>query len=174
MEMLQELLVEELRDMLHAESQLVKALPKMAKATKNPELRSAFQKHLEQTKEHVDRLKQVFEMLGEKPRAKTCKGMQGLVEEGSEVIAEGKEKDQVEADLALIAAAQKVEHYEISSYGTVRAMAQEMNRKDIVKLLSQTLEEESDTDERLTQLAKPLLEEAKQGAAEAEEELEEA
>ncbi|MBV9770908.1 MAG: ferritin-like domain-containing protein [Bryobacterales bacterium] len=173
MELLQELLTEELKDMLHAESQLVKALPKMARAAKDAELKSAFEEHLEQTKGHVERLKQIFEMIGEKPKAKPCKGMAGLVEEGQEVITEGKEMEQAPADLALIGAAQRVEHYEIAAYGTARAIAEQLNRKDVVKLLSQTLAEEEKTDKLLTQLAQPLLEQAAQGSEEEEEEMEE-
>lgn len=177
MQLLQELLTEELRDLLHAENQLVKALPKMAKAAKDAELKSAFQDHLEQTKEHVERLKQAFEMLDEKPRAKVCKGMAGLVEEGQEVITEGKEMEEAPADLALIGAAQRVEHYEIAAYGTARAIAEQMERQDIVKLLSATLAEEEKADQLLTEVAQPLLEQASQDEegeeAEEEEELEE-
>ncbi len=172
MELLQELLTEELKDLLHAENQLVKALPKMARAAKDTDLKTAFQDHLEQTKEHVERLKQAFEILGEKPKAKPCKGMAGLVEEGAEVITEGKEMEEAPADLALIGAAQRVEHYEIAAYGTARAIAEQMDRQDIVKLLSQTLAEEEKADQLLTKLAEPLLEEAAQGG-EQEEELEE-
>ncbi|HTC86709.1 MAG TPA: ferritin-like domain-containing protein [Bryobacteraceae bacterium] len=171
MELLQELLTEELKDLLHAEGQLVKALPKMAKAAKDADLRTAFEDHLEQTKGHVERLKQVFEMLDEKPKAKPCKGMAGLVEEGAEVITDGKQMEEAPADLALIGAAQRVEHYEIAAYGTARAIAEQMNRRDIVKLLSQTLAEEEKANELLTKLAQPLLAEAGQGTE--EEELEE-
>jgi Mn-containing catalase len=166
MEILQELLIEELRDLLHAENQLVKALPKMAKAAKNGELKTAFQDHLEQTKGHVERLNQAFDILGEKAKAKPCKGMAGLVQEGQEVITEGKEKEDALADLALIAAAQKVEHYEISAYGTARAIAEQMERNDLVKLFTKTLEEEEKADELLTELGKPLLEEAEQAGSE--------
>jgi Mn-containing catalase len=171
MELLQELLTAELKDLLHAEGQLVKALPKMAKAAKDPDLRTAFEDHLEQTKGHVERLKQAFEMLEVKPKAKPCKGMAGLVEEGAEVITEGKQMEEAGADLALIGAAQRVEHYEIAAYGTARAIAEQMNRPDIVKLLSQTLVEEEKADQLLTKLAQPLLEEAGQDIQ--EEELEE-
>jgi Mn-containing catalase len=171
MELLRELLTEELKDLMSAENQLVKALPKMVKAAKDAELKKAFEDHLEQTKGHVERLKQMFDMLEEKPKAKTCKGMAGLVEEGSEVITEGKEKEETQADLALIGAAQRVEHYEMAAYGTARAIAEQMNRKDIAKLLSQTLAEEEAADELLTRLAMPLLEQAGQGNE--EEELEE-
>ncbi len=174
MELLQELLTEELKDLLHAEGQLVKALPKMAKAAKDADLRTAFEDHLEQTKDHVERLKQVFEMLDEKPKAKPCKGMAGLVEEGAEVITDGKQMEEAPADLALIGAAQRVEHYEIAAYGTARAIAEQMNRRDIVKLLSQTLAEEEKADQLLTKLAQPLLQEAGQGTEEEELEEEEA
>lgn len=173
MELLQELLTEELKDLLSAENQLVKALPKMAKAAKDEDLKTAFQDHLEQTKGHVERLKQVFEMLEEKPRAKACKGMAGLVEEGQEVITEGKQQDEAAADLALIGAAQRVEHYEIAAYGTARAIAEQMERRDIVKLLSQTLAEEEKADQLLTKVAMPLLEQAGQEPEEEEVEEEE-
>ena len=168
MELLQELLIEELKDLLHAENQLVKALPKMAKAAKDLDLKTAFEDHLEQTKGHVERLKEVFELLDEKPKAKLCKGMAGLVEEGQEVITDGKEMEEAPADLALIGAAQRVEHYEIAAYGTARAIAEQMERRDIVKLLSLTLTEEEKADQLLTKLAQPLLEEAGQGTEEEE------
>jgi Mn-containing catalase len=174
MELLQELLTEELRDLLSAENQLVKALPKMARAANSPELKQAIEEHLEQTKGHVERLKQAFELMEEKPRAKACKGMAGLVEEGQEAITEGKEKEETAADLALIGAAQRVEHYEIAAYGTARAIAEQMERRDIAKLLSQTLAEEEKADQLLTSIAEPLLEQASQeGEQEEEEELEE-
>jgi len=166
--MLLELLTEELKDMLHAEKQLVRALPKMAKAANDEELRSAFQEHLEQTKEHVERLNRIFEMLEAKPKAKACKGMMGLVAEGQEVIEEGKEMDDATADLALIGAAQRVEHYEIAAYGTARTIAEQMNRDDIVKILNQTLKEEEKADEKLTQVAGPLYEQVEQGSTEEE------
>ena len=123
MPILQEILVEQLKDLLHAEGQLVKALPKMARAANDPKLKEAFRKHLEETKNHVERLKQVFELLGEKAKGKPCRGMQGLVEEGQETIEEGREKPNFAADLALVVAAQKVEHYEIAGYGSVRTIA---------------------------------------------------
>jgi Mn-containing catalase len=170
MSVLKEVLVEQLQDLLHAEGQLVKALPKMARAAKSPSLKAGFEKHLEETKGHVERLQQAFELLGAKAKAKPCKAMQGLVEEGQETITEGKEKDNVAADLGLIACAQKVEHYEISGYGTVRAMAEQAGETKVARLLAQTLAEEEKTDKTLTQLATPLLEEA---AHEEEEEPEE-
>lgn len=170
MSALQELLVEELQDLLHAEGQLVKALPKMAKAAHEPKLKEAFQKHLEETKGHVERLKQVFELLGARAKAKPCHGMEGLITEGSETITEGKEKDESISDLALIAAAQKVEHYEISGYGTLRAVAAQLGNAKVAKLLAQTLAEEEKADKLLTDLSPSLLEEANAEPEEEEEE----
>lgn len=130
MSALEELLVEEMQDLLHAEGQLVKALPRMAKAAHDPKLKQAFQNHLEETKGQVERLKQAFELLGARAKAKPCQAMQGLVAEGTETIQEGKEKDDPIADLALVAAAQKIEHYEISGYGTLRKIADELGNKE--------------------------------------------
>jgi Mn-containing catalase len=163
---LQELLVEEMQDLLHAEGQLVKALPKMAKAAHDPKLRQAFEKHLEETQGHVERLKEAFELLGSKPKAKPCKGMQGLVQEGQEKIAEGKQQEEFAADLALVGAAQKVEHYEISGYGTLRTMAEQLGQNKVAKLLAQTLAEEEKTDKLLTQLSPPFLAQAAQESEE--------
>jgi len=160
MSVLQELLVEEMKDLLHAEGQLVKALPKMAKAAHDPKLKAAFTSHLEQTKGHVERLKQAFELLGEKAKAKPCKAMQGLVEEGQETITEGKEMEECAADLALVCAAQKVEHYEISGYGSLHAMALKLNNPKVAKLLADTLAEETKADSLLTQLSPNLLDQA--------------
>lgn len=171
--MLQELLTEELKDLLHAENQLIKALPKMAKAANSEELRTAFEDHLEQTKGHVERLNQVFEMLEEKPKAKPCKGMAGLIQEGQEVITEGKEMEDAEADLALIGAAQRVEHYEIAAYGTACTMAEQMGRDDIAKILTETLDEEKKADELLTKTAQPLYEQVQSSAEDEDEEEEE-
>lgn len=167
---LKELLVEEMQDLLHAEGQLVKALPKMARAAKEPKLKQAFEKHLEETKGHVERLKQAFELLGAKPKAKVCKAMQGLVEEGQEKITEGKEKEDALADLGLVAAAQKVEHYEISGYGTLRTVAEQLGETRVAKLLAQTQAEEEKTDKLLTQLSPPLLQDAAEEPADEEEE----
>lgn len=168
MPVLEDLLVEEMQDLLHAEGQLVKALPKMARAAHDPKLKQAFQKHTEETKIHVERLKKAFELLGAKPKATPCRAMQGLVEEGQEKIAEGKEKEESAADLALVASAQKVEHYEISGYGTLRTMAEQLGETKVAKLLAQTLAEEEKTDKLLTQLSPPLLEEASQAPEEVE------
>ena len=163
MPVLRELLIEELQDLLHAETQLTKALPKMAKAAKDPALKQAFVKHTEETKGQVERLKQVFELLGSKAKAKPCKAMMGLVEEAQETITEGKEKEAVAADIALIVAAQKVEHYEISGYGTVRTIAEQIGEKKVAKLLGQTEAEEQKADKLLTKVTQPLLKKAAKG-----------
>jgi Mn-containing catalase len=168
--LLQEVLVEQLKDLLHAEGQLVKALPRMARAAHSPELKSGFQKHLTETQGQVERLKQVFELLGEKAKAKPCKAMQGLIEEGQETIAEGKEMEDVAADLALAVAAQKIEHYEIAGYGSVRTLAEALGNQKVVKLLAQTLTEEEKQDKLITQGCVPLIEEAGQEPEEEEEE----
>jgi ferritin-like metal-binding protein YciE len=152
---LQDLFVEQLRDVYDAEQRLVKALPKMAKAASSAELRRGFEQHLEQTKGHVQRLEQVFQQMGEKAKTETCLGMKGLIEEGEEMIGAGGE-DEVR-DAALIAAAQKVEHYEIASYGTLCTWAQQLGKHAAVNLLHQTLEEEKATDEKLTQLAESKI-----------------
>jgi Mn-containing catalase len=165
--MLEDLLVEGLRDLLHAEGQLVKALPKMVEAANAGALRLAFETHLEQTKGQVERLKEVFTLLGAPAKAKPCKGMAGLIEEGDEVIEEGAEKDNVAADLALIAAAQKVEHYEISGYGTARTMASQVGLPVVVDLLSKSLAEEEISDNLLTQIARELMSEARTGTTKA-------
>jgi len=163
MPVIRELLIEELQDLLHAETQLVAALPKMAQAAKHPRLREAFEKHLAQTQIHVERLQKVFELLDEKASPKPCKAMMGLIEEGQETIKEGSGKDELAADLALITAAQKVEHYEISGYGTVRALARQIGERDVEKLLTHTLGDEESTDFLLTDIAKPLIQEATAG-----------
>jgi Mn-containing catalase len=160
MSQLKELLVEELEDLLHAETQLTKALPKMAAAAHNPKLRETLEKHLIQTEGQIERLKRVFELLGEKAKAKPCKAMEGLVAEGEETIEEGQGKEDLAADLALIAAAQKVEHYEISGYGTLRGLARQIGEFEVSELLTHTLGEEESADFLLTQVAKPLIQQA--------------
>ena len=152
---LETLYVEELRDIYNAENQLLKALPKMAKGASSPELKQAFEEHLEQTKEHVERLEEIFEKLDKKPTGKTCKAMKGLVEEGSEILEE--EGEESVLDAGIIAAAQKVEHYEIASYGTVRTFAQILGEEDAAELLQQTLDEEGEADKRLTELAEEIV-----------------
>jgi Mn-containing catalase len=159
-EMLEQLLLEGMQDLLHAEGQLVRALPKMVKAAKADGLRLVFERHLEETKLQVERLKESFGLLGVAAKPKPCKGMAGLLEEGQEVIGEGEEKDEVAADLALIAAAQKVEHYEISGYGTARTMAAQIGRPEVAQLLSKSLAEEEIADSLLTQVARELMSQA--------------
>jgi ferritin-like metal-binding protein YciE len=155
---LKQLYIDELKDLYNAENQLVKALPKLAKGAQSNELRRGFEQHLEQTKGHVERLEQIFEMLGESPKGKKCKGMEGLIEEGSEVMDEDYEDSVLDA--ALIGAAQRVEHYEIAGYGTVRSMAELLGESDQVSLLEETLQEEKETNEKLTELAKQINAEA--------------
>ena len=146
--------VEELKDLYSAENQLLKALPKMAKAATSKALKAGFEKHLKQTEGHVARLEQVCESLGVSPKGKKCKAMEGLVEEGSEVIEEDAEPEV--KDAALIAAAQRVEHYEIAGYGCVRTYAELLGNSKAAKLLQQTLDEEGDTDKSLTKLAESI------------------
>ncbi len=150
-ETLRELYVDQLKDIFSAENQLTKALPKMAKAASSEELREGFEEHLEQTKGQIQRLEQVFEMLEEPPTGKKCVGMEGLIKEGAEVIGEDFEDEVM--DSALIAAAQRVEHYEIAAYGTVAAYADVLGETEQASLLRETLQEEKDTDEKLTELA---------------------
>jgi len=160
-----ELLVEELRDILHAEKQLTKALPKMAKAARFDKLRDLFEQHLIETEEQIERLNECFSLLGETARAKACKGMTGLVEEGQEVMEEGENREDAAADLALIGAAQRVEHYEISAYGTARNLAQQLRHSAIVALLSKSLAEEENADQLLNQVARSLMSVARMPAA---------
>jgi len=159
---LRQLYIDELRDLYNAETQLTKALPKMAKASSNDELREAFQEHLRQTSEQVSRLEQIFDMLGEKPTGKKCLGMEGLVKEGAETMKEDYEDSLMDA--AIIGAAQRVEHYEIAAYGTVREFAQLLGEDEHVPLIEQTLEEEKQTDEKLTQLAEQINSQAQEEA----------
>lgn len=151
---LHELFLEELADIYSAEQQITKALPKMARGAESDELRMAFEEHLDQTQEQIARLDQVFRALGETQKRKTCKGMQGLLEEGEEMLQE--HKGSPEVDAALIAAAQKVEHYEIAAYGTLCTWAQQMGHDEALELLKQNLDEEETTDEKLTEIAESL------------------
>jgi len=155
LETLKTLYIDELRDLYNAENQLVKALPKMAKAASSEELQDAFEKHLEQTKSHVDRLEEVFEEIGEKPKGKTCKAMKGLIDEGSEILKEDGEESVIDA--GIIVAAQKVEHYEIASYGSVRTFAQLLGKDRSADLLQRTLDEESEANEVLNKLAEDIV-----------------
>jgi ferritin-like metal-binding protein YciE len=152
---LKDLYVEELRDLYSAENQIVKALPKMAKAASSPELKAAFEQHLEQTRGQVERLERIFKALGEKPTGKTCRAMEGLVEEGEELIKEKPEASVLDA--GLISAAQRVEHYEIAGYGSVRTYANTLGETEAARLLQETLDEEGQTDKKLTKLAESLI-----------------
>ena len=166
-EAMQELLVENLRDILHAEGQLLKALPKMAAGANSEALTLAFETHLDQTKGQVERLKEVFALLGEPAKGKPCKGMAGLIAEGEEVMEEGLEKDAAASDLAIIAAAQKVEHYEISAYGTARTLAGQAGLPAVAELLNASLAEEQISDTLLTAIARELMSQARSGATKA-------
>jgi ferritin-like metal-binding protein YciE len=152
---LEDLLKDDLKDILNAENQIIKALPKMIKKASHEELKSAFEEHLEVTREQAQRVEQVMEMLGMPARGKTCKAMKGIIEEGQEVMSEDAEEDVMDA--ALIAAAQKVEHYEIATYGTLCTYAELLGLQDAKRLLGQTLDEEKETDERLSELAERLI-----------------
>jgi ferritin-like metal-binding protein YciE len=152
---LQKLYTDELRDLYNAENQLLKALPKMAKAASSEELKGAFEKHLEQTKGHVKRLEQVFQELDEKPKGKTCHAMKGLIEEGSEILEEDGETSV--RDAGMIVAAQKVEHYEIAGYGSVRTFAHLLGQNKAAELLQATLDEESETNQLLNRLAEGVI-----------------
>jgi Mn-containing catalase len=164
-EAIQELLVDQLRDILHAEKQLVKALPKMVKAARSSQLQRLFGQHLQETEEQAARLDECLAILGSKARAKPCKGMMGIIEEGEEVIQESKDKDDAAADLALIGAAQRVEHYEISGYTTARNLAQQLKHSAIVQHLNLSLGEEENADQLLNQIARPLMSAARMPAA---------
>ena len=148
---LESLLLHELRDLYHAEKQLVKALPKVAKKASAPELKQAIREHLAQTEEHVSRLEQAFDMLGQTPKAVKCKGMEGILDEGEEMMQEKGTPETLDA--AIILAAQKVELYEIAAYGSVATWAGMMGRQDLKRLLGSTLDEEKEADQKLTRLA---------------------
>ena len=152
---LKKLYVEELRDVYNAEQQLVKALPKMAKAASSDELREALEMHLDQTKGQVERLEEIFDQLDESPKGKTCKAMKGLIEEGSEILEENGEESVLDA--GIIAAAQKVEHYEMATYGTLRTWADLLNQDEAAGLLQETLDEEGEADKKLNELAEEIV-----------------
>jgi ferritin-like metal-binding protein YciE len=151
---LRELFVDELRDLYDAENRLVKALPKLAKAATMDELREGFETHLEQTKEHVERIKQIMTSLDEKPTGKKCPGMMGILQEGDEMMEEDFEGSVMDA--ALIASAQRAEHYEIAAYGCVYSWAKELGEEEAAQLLEKTLNEEKETDAKLTELAEQV------------------
>jgi len=165
-EALKELYIDELKDIYNAENQLLKALPKMAKAATSEELSQGFQQHAEQTKGHVQRLEKIFKSLGENPKGKKCKGMEGLVAEGTEMMGEDFEDSVMDA--AIISAAQRIEHYEIAAYGTVCAFAEELGESEQASLLNETLEEEKETDEKLTQLSEQINSQANEADEEQE------
>lgn len=160
---LEDLFHETLKDIYYAERKILKALPKMARGAQNDKLKAAFLQHRDETEGQVERLQQVFEIIGKRPRAKTCPAIDGIVEEGEEIMEEFKGSPALDA--GLLAAAQAVEHYEISRYGTLRAWAQQLGYKDAVKLLDETLAEESKTDEALTKLAEHAVNMAAQKKA---------
>jgi manganese catalase len=162
---LSELLLDELRDILHAEKQLTKVLPKMAEAARFDQLREALVQHLAETEQQVERLNECFSLLDETAKAKVCKGMLGLVEEGEDVIKKGQQKDDAAADLALISAAQRVEHYEVASYTSARNLAQQLRQSEVVALLSKSLAEEENANQLLNQIARALMTIAKMPAA---------
>jgi ferritin-like metal-binding protein YciE len=164
---LKELYIDELKDLYSAENQLLKALPKMAKASSSEELRQGFEEHLQQTRGHVERLEQIFELLDQSPKGKKCMGMEGLIE-GGEVI--GEDFEGAVMDAALIGAAQRVEHYEIAAYGTAAEFAKTLGENEHVSLLEETLQEEKETDDKLTALAKEINPQANQEVDEEAEE----
>jgi ferritin-like metal-binding protein YciE len=165
---LRELYLDELKDLYSAENQLIKALPKMAKAASSEQLREGIEEHLEQTKEQARRLERIFEMMDENPKGKKCVGMEGLVKEGQELMREDFEDEVMDA--GIIGAAQRVEHYEIAAYGTARTFAEVLGENEHVPLLEETLEEEKETDRKLNELANQINEEAKRQPAQAERE----
>ena len=158
-ETLRELMIDELQDLHSAEQQIVKALPKLVKASHNPNLKKAFEHHLEETKNHVTRLENIFKRLNESPKGKTCEGMKGLLKEGEERISDGGEPEVLDA--GLISAAQRVEHYEIAAYGSARTYAELLGDREAVRLLEETLEEEKAADSKLNQVARTVNVEAK-------------
>jgi len=165
---LRELYVEQLKDLYDAEHQLIKALPKLAEASSSDKLRNAFEEHLDKTKQHAQRIEQIFEGMGQKAKTQKCKGMEGLVKEGSEILKEEDDIDGEVKDAALIAAAQRVEHYEIAGYGTVRTYANLLGENEAANLLQQTLDEEKEADQTLNEIAEQINVEAGHGEVEEE------
>jgi ferritin-like metal-binding protein YciE len=166
---LRTLWIEEMRDLYNAENQLLKALPKMAKRASTPELKEAFETHLEETQNHIERLDEIFGRLGKKPSGKTCKAMKGLIEEGSEMMSEDGPDSVIDA--GIIAAAQRVEHYEIAGYGVVRTFASILGEDEAEDLLQETLDEEAAADEKLTEIAENTVNDEADEAEEGEEEV---
>ena len=159
---MEKLFLEELKDLYSAENQITKALPKMANAATSQELKKAFEKHLRETEGHIERLEQICEILGTSPKGKSCEGMKGVIDEGSSMLKEAEEGSV--RDAALISAAQRVEHYEMAAYGTVRTYAEQLGQSKCAKLLEQTLEEEKATDQKLTSIAQKVNVKAQQNA----------
>ena len=159
LENLQQLFVKELRDLYDAERQITEALPKLIDAAHHSELKSALQEHLQVTKQQISRLEQIFQSLNQKPTGETCKGMKGVIKEGDEIVSAGGDPSTVDA--GIISAAQRVEHYEMAGYGTVRTYAQLLGQQEMARLLQQTLAEEVEADERLTEIARNVNVEAK-------------
>jgi ferritin-like metal-binding protein YciE len=159
LENLQQLFVKELRDLYDAENQITEALPKMIDAAHHRELKTALQEHLQVTKQQISRLEQIFQKLNQKPTGETCKGMKGVIKEGAEIISAGGDPSTVDA--GIISAAQRVEHYEMAGYGTVRTYAQLLGQDDMARLLQHTLDEEEEADQKLTQIASNVNVEAK-------------
>jgi ferritin-like metal-binding protein YciE len=162
LESLHDLYIIELKDLYDAENRIIKALPKMAKAAHSQDLRNAFEHHLEQTRRHAQRLEQIFQQLDESPKGEKCKGIQGIIDEGEDLIHE--DAPAAVSDAALIAAAQRVEHYEIAAYGTVRTYAKRLGFDDQARLLNETLQEEGDADKKLTSLAESYINEQARSA----------
>ena len=148
---MEDLYLEQLRDLYSAENQIIDALPKMAKVAQSPQLKQGFEKHLEETRQQAKRLEQIFQTIGQKPGGHTCKAMKGLIAEAQETLASGQPSPVLDA--ALIASAQRVEHYEMAGYGSARTFAKHLNDTESISLLEQTLQEEKDTDQKLTQIA---------------------
>jgi ferritin-like metal-binding protein YciE len=159
LENLQQLFLKELRDLYDAENQITDALPKLIDASKSTELKSALQEHLQVTKQQISRLDRIFQILNEKPTGETCKGMKGVIKEGDEIVSAGGDPSTVDA--GIISAAQRVEHYEMAGYGTVRTYAQLLGQNEMAQLLEQTLREEEEADRKLTQIASSVNVEAK-------------
>lgn len=159
---MEKLFVDELRDLYSAETQITKALPKMAKASSSNELRQAFEHHLKETEEQVKRLEQIFDAIGESPKGETCEGIQGIIEEGEKTMKETEEGPV--RDEALIAAAQRVEHYEMAGYGTVRTFAERLGKQQMVQLLEKTLEEEKHADSKLTECSNAVHQKLRRAA----------
>jgi ferritin-like metal-binding protein YciE len=162
MQSLRELMIDELKDLYSAENQILKALPKMIKKATSEELKSGFEKHLKETEGHVERLDKIFQQLDASPRGKKCKGMEGIIEDGKELME--KDADPEVMDAGLIGAAQHVEHYEMAGYGCVRTYAELLGLSDVAKLLQKTLDEEKATDEKLTELSRQINVEAEKAA----------